>query len=164
LPSGPLNNQILASWTWKHLFTFYFLSFVFRVSTAQPDIDLSKRNELKEWQQKWQSEQQSIWDRQKGELEQHRQNGLSQLQIEPVATQTQAQTESEEIEDYEILNQFFQTPIQKQQQAEVAEPASTSGWQEVTTGFGPALEISFDSNSAESVSEKPRYVFLAQPF
>ena len=128
---------------------------VFRVSTAQPEIDLSKRNELKEWQQKWQSDQQSIWDRQKEELEQHRQNGLSQLQIEPVATQV-AQTESEEIEDYEILNQFFQTPIQKQKQAEVAEPASTSGWQEVTTGFGDALEIAFDSNSAESVSEKPR--------
>jgi hypothetical protein len=127
----------------------------FRVSTAQPEIDLSKRNELKEWQQKWQSDQQSIWDRQKDELEQHRQNGLSQLQIEPVATQA-AQTESEEIEDYEILNQFFQTPIQKQKQAEVAEPASTSGWQEVTTGFGDALEIAFDSNSAESVSEKPK--------
>ena len=122
------------------------------MSTAQPDIDLSKRNELKEWQQKWQSDQQSIWDRQKLELEQHRQNGLSQLQIEPVG-QTPAQTESEEIEDYEILNQFFQTT---QQQAEVAEPASTSGWTEVTTGFGPALEIAFDSNSAESVSEKPR--------
>ena len=123
---------------------------VFRVSTAQPEIDLSKRNELKEWQQKWQSDQQSIWDRQKEELEQHRQNGLSQLQIEPVA-QTQAQTESEEIEDYEILNQFLNL-----NQAEVAEPASTSGWQEVTTGFGDALEIAFDSNSAESVSEKPR--------
>ena len=120
------------------------------MSTAQPEIDLSKRNELKEWQQKWQSDQQSIWDRQKEELEQHRQNGLSQLQIEPVA-QTQAQTESEEIEDYEILNQFLNL-----NQAEVAEPASTSGWQEVTTGFGPALEIAFDSNSAESVSEKPR--------
>ena len=38
--------------------------------------------------------------------------------------------------------------IQKQQQAEVAEPALTSGWQEVTTGFGPAFEIAFDSNSA----------------
>ena len=38
--------------------------------------------------------------------------------------------------------------IQKQQQAEVGEPASTSVWQEVTTGFGPALEIAFNSNSA----------------
>ena len=132
------------------LSSILILFLFFRVSTAQPEIDLSKRNELKEWQQKWQSDQQSIWDRQKEELEQHRQNGLSQLQIEPVA-QTQAQTESEEIEDYEILNQFLNL-----NQAEVAEPASTSGWQEVTTGFGPALEIAFDSNSAESVSEKPR--------
>ena len=57
------------------------------------DINLSKRNEIKEWQQEWQSDQQSIWDRQKEELEQHRKNGLSQLQTEPVA-QTKAKTES----------------------------------------------------------------------
>ena len=116
-----------------------------RVSTAQPQIDLSKRNELKEWQQKWQSEQQSIWDRQKQELEQHKQNAFSQLQIQdPVVPEI----ESVEIEDYEILNQFFPS----HQETKVAEPASTSGWEEVTTQY----EISFDSNSAESVSEKPR--------
>ena len=120
-------------------------------TTAQPEIDLSKRTELKKWQNEWQSKQQSIWDRQKEELEQHRKNALAQLQIEPAT-----QTESEEIEDYaDILNQFtFQTPAVKPQQPE-PEPEKSShplGWEEVTTQY----EISFDSaNSEESVSEKP---------
>ena len=127
-----------------NLFTCFFIS---SVSTAEPEIDLSKRNKLKEWQNKWQSDQQSIWDRQKLELEDHRKKALQQLQI--VLPEETRQTESEEVEDYEILNQFIHQPTPS---PAVVGPTSTSGWQSLNTQY----EISFDSTTEEGVSEKPK--------
>ena len=124
-----------------------FFNFISSVSTFGPEIDLGKRNKLKEWQQKWQSDQQSIWDRQKLELEQHRQKALQQLQV--VMPELTKQTESEEIEDYEILNQFVHQPTQQP-----AVKTSTAGWN--IGSLNTQYEISFDSNTEEGVSEKPK--------
>ena len=72
---------------------------------------------------------------------------MQQLQV--VLPEQTRQTESEEIEDYEILNQFIHQPTQQP-----AVKTSTAGWN--IGSLNTQYEISFDSNTEEGVSEKPK--------